>query len=171
LIALNDFLSHLLMVLGKELQLQTELLQAAEEKKDLLLKNHIEELVPLLEREMDLVTQVRDTEKQLSDVWKNMVEQCNLEPGELALSRIIELSPPDLALKFSEIQIELKRVLKTLQEINLQNAILINDTLHYIDVVFSLLMGEEKNKFYSPLGKEEEKSARESKGILINGII
>ncbi|MDI3543390.1 MAG: FlgN protein, partial [Candidatus Atribacteria bacterium] len=153
MIALNEFLSHLSIVLEKELYLQTELWKVAKEKRDLLLQNQIEELVPILEKEMDLVTQVRDTEKQLSDVWANMVEQCNLEPGELTLNRIIELSPPDLALKFREVQEELKKVIKALQEVNSQNATLIDDTLHYIDVVFSLLLGGEKNSFYSPRGK------------------
>jgi len=85
LITLNDFLSHLLTILEKELRLQTELWQVAEEKRDLLLKNQLEELVFLLEKEMNLVIQVRDTEKQLTDVWENMVERCNLEPGELNL--------------------------------------------------------------------------------------
>ena len=33
---------------------------------------------------MNLVIQVRDTEKQLTDVWENMVERCDLEPGELS---------------------------------------------------------------------------------------
>ncbi len=169
MIALNDFLSHLLAILEKELRLQTELWQVAEEKRDLLLKNQLEELVFLLEKEMNLVIQVRDTEKQLTDVWENMVERCNLEPGELNLGRIIELSPPDLALKFGEVQRELKRVVRALREVNSQNAILIDDTLRYIDVVFSLLMGEGENSFYSPRGKE--KPAKESKGILINGVI
>lgn len=169
MIALNDFLSHLLVIWERELQLQTELWKVAEEKRHLLLQNQIEELVPTLEKEMDLVIHVRDTEKQLSDVWKNMVEQCNLEPGELALSRIIELSPPELALKFREVQEELKKVIKALQEVNSQNATLINDTLHYIDVAFSLLLGGGRGNFYSPRGKQESK--RDSKGILINGVI
>jgi hypothetical protein len=94
-----------------------------------------------------------------------MVEQCNLEPGELTLNRIIGLSPPDLALKFREVQEELKRVIKAYKKLNSQNATLIDDTLHYIDVVF-LYYGRGKNSFYSPRGKQESK--RDSKGILIN---
>ncbi len=169
MIALNDFLSRVLVILENELHLQNELCQVAEEKRDLLLKNQLEDLVPLLEKEMNLVTQIRDVEKQLTDVWENIIEQYQLESGKLSLSRVIELSPPDLALKFKEIQEEFKKVVKTLQEVNLQNATLINDTLHYIDAVFALLLGEEKNNFYSSRGKE--KSTKGNKGILINGVI
>uniref|UniRef100_A0A7V3YMC7 Flagellar protein FlgN n=1 Tax=Candidatus Caldatribacterium californiense TaxID=1454726 RepID=A0A7V3YMC7_9BACT len=171
----REYFLHLLEGFKRELGLQERLLEIARKKQALLLKNDIEALVPLLEEEGELVFQTCAVERRLGNIWEEMKRRFFPEEQEMSLSRVFELADADLQEEFRALQGELNRVVRELQELNRQNALLIEDVLNYIDVVFSLLLREverqeQKNSpcYGPPRGEEYRGGVR---GILIDGVV
>lgn len=171
----REYFLHLLEGFKRELVLQERLLEIARKKQEILLKNDIEALVPLLEEEGELVFQTCAVERRLGKIWEEMKRQFFPKEQEMSLSRVFELADADLQGEFLLLREELSRVVRELQELNRQNALLIEDVLNYIDVVFSLLLREverqeQKNSpCYGP--PRGERSRGGVRGILIDGVV
>ncbi|MDK2896846.1 MAG: FlgN protein [Candidatus Atribacteria bacterium] len=158
---LADFTKLLVEFLEKELEIEEQLLSLAQAKKDFLLENKMEALVPLLEEEIELATKSHHLQSQIGNLWQRMKMRFQLPETEMRISYIISLSSPEVGSRLRELQLQLSRVTKELKQINLQNEMLIRDTLNYIDAVFSLLVKTEDGSSF----------ARGKSGILIDGKI
>ncbi|MCS7242477.1 flagellar protein FlgN [Candidatus Caldatribacterium sp.] len=167
----REYFAYLLEGLKRELELQQELLDIARKKQGLLVTNNIEALVPLLEREEDLVFQTCSMEKRLKNIWKELTERFFPNAGEMHLSKIIELADMDMREEFRRLQESLTAVVEELRELNRRNAILIEDILNYISVVFSLLLREAERQ-ESPYGVFRKGLPEGSiRGVLIDGVV
>lgn len=167
----REYFVYLLEGFRRELSLQRELLDIARKKQGLLVTNNIEALVPLLEREEDLVFQVCSVERRLKNVWKELVERFFPDAGDMSLSKVIELADEDLREDFRKVQGELTVVVRELRELNSRNAVLIEDILNYINVVFSLLLRETERQ-ENPYGALRRGGHEGSiRGVLIDGVV
>lgn len=167
----REYFIYLLEGFKRELELQRELLDIAQKKQNLLVKNDIEALVPLLEQEENLVFRTCSVEKRLKNVWKELSERFFPDAGDMSLSKIIELVGDDMREEFQKIQEELARVVQELRELNHQNAMLIEDILNYIGVVFSLLLREVEHQ-ENPYGAFcRDFPAGNVRGVLIDGVV
>ncbi|MEN3202540.1 MAG: flagellar protein FlgN [Atribacterota bacterium] len=167
----REYFIYLLEGFKRELELQRELLDAARKKQDLLLKNDIEALVPLLEQEENLVFRTCSVEKRLKNIWKELSERFFPDAGDMSLSKIIELASDDIRGEFQKVQEELTKVVQELRELNHQNAILIEDILNYISVVFSLLLREVERQ-ENPYGTFcRDFPGGNTRGVLIDGVV
>ncbi len=167
---MEEFLNFFLSLLEKELRLQKELLELARQKKKFLLQNRMEELVGILEKEGELVCQAREVETKMKRVWKEAVHQLGLEPEEFSISRLVKLSDQGRGKKFLDLQSDLQKTLWELRELNEQNALIIRDTLNYIEIMFSILFRhfDTQGKSYGPFGQVSNGG---SCGIIINGVV
>lgn len=167
----REYFAYLLEGFKRELELQRELLDIARKKENLLVTNNIEALVPLLEQEEDLVFQTCSVEKRLKNIWTELTERFFPDAGDMSLSKVIELADEDLREDFQKVREELTMVVRELRELNRRNAILIEDILNYISVVFSLLLREterQENPYGSLRRGWYEGSVR---GVLIDGVV
>lgn len=167
----REYFTYLLEGFRRELELQRELLDIARKKRDLLLANDIEALVPLLEREEDLVFQVCGVERRLQHVWGELQKTYFPDAGDLSFSILLDLVDEDLKEEFRTLREELTVVTRELRELNRQNALLIEDILNYIGVVFSLLLRETERQEnpYGPLrGNSPGWGVR---GVLVDGVV
>ncbi|MGQ9472934.1 MAG: flagellar protein FlgN [Candidatus Caldatribacteriaceae bacterium] len=171
MIQIEDVLNFLFALLEKELQLQKSLLECARQKKQYLLKNRMEELSELLEKEGELVFQAKETETKIRRIWVDVALQMGLESKNFSISYLASLAGEEKGKKFLALQEELKEILKEIHKVNQENAIIIRDTLDYIEVMFSIVLREfEKweQQNYSPFRCNLSGG---SYGILINGVI
>lgn len=170
MIQMEDVLNFLFALLEKELQLQKELLECVQQKKRCLLHNRMEELTEILEREGELVFQAKEVEIKIRRIWSEMAPQVGLESKDLNISYLASLVGEEKGKRFLALQEELKKTLGEIHKVNQENAIIIRDTLDYIEVMFSIVLREfEKRKQnYDRFGCNPN---RESCGILINGVM
>lgn len=167
----REYFVYLLEGFKRELTLQEELLDIARKKQDLLVANNIEALVPLLEREEDLVFQTCSTEKRLKNIWRELTERFFPDAGDMCLSKVIELADGDMQEEFRKVQEALTKVVQELRELNRRNAMLIEDILNYIGVVFSLLLRETERQ-ENPYGTFRRGLYEGSiRGVLIDGVV
>ena len=165
----EDRLDFLYNLFEKELQLQSKLLDYAREKKRCLLGNDMEKLSEILEEEGEIVFQAKETEAKIKRSWKEIVLQMGLEGEELSVSRLAVLAGEGRGERFLLIQQRLRDTLTELRRVNEENAIIIRDTLNYIEVLFSIILREfDKNErscgyFGSGVGQ--------SCGIIIDGVM
>lgn len=167
----ENFLTFLLTLLEKEAQLQREILRCAREKRQCLLKNRMDELSDLLEWEGELVFQAKEVEVKIKRVWKEVAPQVGLDPGNLNISRLVSLAGETQGEKFLAVQQELKEVVAELQRVNQENAIIIRDTLNYIEVMFSIILREfdrREQGYYGRFGSGFENGPC---GLIINGVV
>jgi|YNPBryunderm2012_1023409.scaffolds.fasta_scaffold00793_2 hypothetical protein len=165
----EDRLDFLYNLFEKELQLQSKLLDYAREKKRCLLGNDMEKLSEILEEEGEIVFQAKETEAKIKRSWKEIVLQMGLEGEELSVSRLAVLAGEGRGERFLLIQQRLRDTLTELRRVNEENAIIIRDTLNYIEVLFSIILREfDKNErscgyFGSGWGR--------TCGIIIDGVM
>lgn len=169
MIGVEDRLGFLLSLFEKELQLQKQLLHWAKEKKQCFLKNDLEKLPNILDEEGELVFQAKETEVKIKRAWKEIALQLDLKEEELNISRLVSLTDEERGEKFREVQEALKETVAELRRVNEENAIIIQDTLNYIEVMFSIIFREfdKKERTYAPFGSGFGRTC----GIIIDGVM
>ncbi len=101
-----------------------------------------------------------------------MVENFSLGDNEFTLSRLGELAEEREKEKILFSKEELSSIAKELEETNQQNNVLIKEALDYVDIVFSLLVGETgEDEGYTSLKSGKKKNAHSRSGILIDGTV
>ncbi|MEN3185717.1 MAG: flagellar export chaperone FlgN [Atribacterota bacterium] len=166
----ENFLAFLLTLLEKETQFQKEILRCAWKKRQCLLKNRMEELSELLEREGELVFQAKEVERKIERLWKERAPLLGFNSEKLNISDLATLVGGEEGEKFLAVQQELKEVVMELQRVNHENAMIIRDTLNYIEVMFSIILREfdRKEQSYGWFGTGFENGPR---GLIINGVV
>lgn len=164
----GDRVSFLLNLLEKEVQLQKGILRCAQEKKQCLLRNRVEDLSRLLEQEGELVFQAKEIEMKIKRVWREIAPQVGLDPEKLSIPGLAPLVGEERGKRFLALREELQETLVELQKVNQENAIIIRDTLNYIEVMFSIILREfdRKERSYGQFGFEQGPC-----GIIINGVV
>ncbi|MCX7667311.1 MAG: flagellar protein FlgN [Atribacterota bacterium] len=166
----GDFLAFLLTLLEKEVQFQREILRCAREKRQCLLKNRMNELGDLLEQEGELVFQAKEIEVKIKRIWREIAPQMGLDPENLNISCLSALAGGEQGKRFLAVQQELREIVTELQRVNQENAMIIRDTLNYIEVMFSIILREfdRKEQSYGRFGSGFENGPC---GLIINGVV
>ncbi|HSV31410.1 MAG TPA: flagellar export chaperone FlgN [Atribacteraceae bacterium] len=171
---LSDYLDFLLDLIGKEIEVQECILQIAGEKRRVLRENHIEELLCYLRQEETLLLQAQDLEREMNQVWKKMCNEHSLNLPVFRLADLIDLADDEQAQLLSKTKEHLSTVVRDLEVINRQNALLIKEALEYINIVFSLLVEGPPEKSgalgYAPPGGKEG-PGKNINGLFIDGTV
>ena len=166
----GDLVGFLLNLLEKEVQLQKGVLRCAQEKKQCLLKNRVEDLSKLLEQEGGLVFQAKEVEMKIKRVWREVAPQIGLDSEKLSIASLAPLVGEERGKRFLVLRQELQETLAELQRVNQENAIIIRDTLNCIEIMFSTILREfdRRERSYGQFGFGFEQGPC---GIIINGVV
>jgi len=128
-------MEELVASLEEEGTLYEKLIPIAEQKKQVIVNNDLEELRLLTEQENSMIDRITALEGKRLEVVKNIGVVLNKDPNELDLKTIISLlgKQPEEQKQLGRIHDKLKETVGRLQEINFQNKQLIEESLEMIE--------------------------------------
>ena len=136
-----SLIEELIMILGDEEKLYSELIPVAEKKTQTIVDNDLRSLNSITEEEQVFVGQISKLEKKRQEVIRNIGIVMNKKESELDFVTIIGLlsGQPKEQEELSRLHDRLKRTVEMLSMINERNQMLIKQSLEMIDFDMNLL--------------------------------
>lgn len=130
-----SLIEELIQTLNEEDAIYTDLIPLAEEKTKVIIKNDLDNLQKITDKEQEIVDRLTALEHKRMDVIKNIGIVINRDPETLTLRAITEIlkKQPKEQEQLAAINDHLKKTVQTLVEINNQNKSLINESLEMIE--------------------------------------
>lgn len=130
-----SLMEELIRTLEEETEIYHELIPVSEEKTRVIIKNDLETLSKITDKEQTYVNRIATLERKRSEVIVNIGTVLNRNPGSLTLKKIILLldKQPVEQRKLEELHDDLHRTVHRLVDINQQNKRLIEESLEIID--------------------------------------
>lgn len=130
-----SLIEELIQTLNEEDAIYTDLIPIAEEKTQIIIKNDLEQLQRITEKEQEIVDKLTALEHKRMDVIKNIGVVINKDPETLTLRAITEIlkKQPKEQQELARINDHLKKTVHMLVEINNHNKSLINESLEIIE--------------------------------------
>ena len=136
-----SLIEELIMVLGDEEKIYSEIIPIAEKKTQIIVNNDLQSLNSITEEEQELLGKISKLEKKRQEVIGNIVIVMNKKESELNFITIIELlngqekEQEDLR----KLHDKLKRTIDILSTLNERNQMLIKQSLEMIDFDINLM--------------------------------
>lgn len=132
---LASLIDELLETLNEEKEIYEELAPISERKTQVLIKEDLEELKEITDKEQFLVDKVSIVDRKREKVIKNISVVLNKDPKELDLATLgnILCKQPDERKKLDQIHDSLKKIMSRLVIANEQNKELIENSLGMIE--------------------------------------
>lgn len=136
-----SLIEELIMILGDEEKLYSELIPVAEKKTQTIVDNDLRSLNSITEEEQVFVGQISKLEKKRQEVIRNIGIVMNKKESELDFVTIIGLlsGQPKEQEELSRLHDRLKRTVEMLSMINERNQMLIKQSLEMIDFDINLM--------------------------------
>ena len=130
-----SLIEELIQTLNEEDAIYTDLIPLAEEKTKVIIKNDLDNLQKITDKEQEIVDRLTALEHKRMDVIKNIGIVINRDPETLTLRAITEIlkKQPKEQEQLAAINDHLKKTVQTLVEINNLNKSLINESLEMIE--------------------------------------
>jgi len=136
-----SLIEELIMVLGDEEKIYSEIIPIAEKKTQIIVNNDLQSLNSITEEEQELLGKISKLEKKRQEVIRNIGIVMNKKESELNFVTIIELlngqekEQEDLR----KLHDKLKRTIDILSTLNERNQMLIKQSLEMIDFDINLM--------------------------------
>jgi len=136
-----SLIEELIMVLGDEEKIYSEIIPVAEKKTQIIVNNDLQSLNSITEEEQELLGKISKLEKKRQEVIRNIGIVMNKKESELNFVTIIELlngqekEQEDLR----KLHDKLKRTIDILSTLNERNQMLIKQSLEMIDFDINLM--------------------------------
>ncbi len=129
-----SLIEELIVTLEQECEIYKDLLPAAREKTQIIVKNDIKTLQEITEKEQILADRINALEKKREEVIKNIGVVVSRDPKSINIRTVIQMmeNQPAEKNKLIEIHDTLKRTIQNLTEINNHNKSLIEQSLEMI---------------------------------------
>ena len=136
-----SLIEELIMVLGEEERIYSEIIPLAEKKTRIIVKNDLQSLTSITEEEQALVSRISKLEKKRQEVIRNIGVVMNKKESELNFLSIINLirGQEREQQELRVIQDKLKSTISLLAMLNERNQMLIKQSLEMIDFDMNLL--------------------------------
>lgn len=145
----------LLCILEKEAQLYSEFLELSRQKTEVIINGDVKELENITKREQALIDNVGELEETREQVVSEIACAIGAETSSLTISTIIDSLDKLWAEKLKKARNSILYTIDEIRQINLQNKILIDTSLEYIDFSLNLMSSaSSKGVKYSKDGKE-----------------
>jgi len=143
-------MKQMIEILKKQLEIYKEILKISEDKTDIIVKDKVEELKPMVEREETLVEGYIKLEKERLGIIKGFAES----KGITKMLRINDLCEyfPDDADEMQRLKNEILEVTKKIKVKNAVNQELVQNSLDFLNFSIGILAGT--NTGTSTYGKE-----------------
>ncbi|MCR5153437.1 MAG: flagellar protein FlgN [Lachnospiraceae bacterium] len=135
-----SLIEELISTLSEEKAIYEELVPVARRKTQAIVDNNLDDVRNITEEEQEYVTRVQALEQKRLTVMKNIGLVMNRK-GTLKVSDVTEMldKQPEQKKALTEIQMDLKKVLNELGEVNGHNKVLIEQSLEMISFNMNLL--------------------------------
>ncbi len=146
-------------ILKKQLELYKEILKISEDKTDIIVKDKVDELKPMVDREETLVQEYIGLEKQRIGIIKAFAESKGITKL-LRIDDLCEYFPAD-ADEMQKLKQEILEVTKNIKVKNAVNEELVKNSLDYLNFSIGLISGTNRGTgTYGKGGNSLEGEAR-----------
>ena len=136
-----SLIEELIMVLGDEEKIYSEIIPIAEKKTQIIVNNDLQSLNSITEEEQGLLGKISKLEKKRQEVIRNIGIVMNKKESELNFVTIIELlnGQEKEQEELRKLHDKLKRTIDILSTLNERNQMLIKQSLEMIDFDINLM--------------------------------
>ena len=136
-----SLIEELIMVLGDEEKIYSEIIPVAEKKTQISVNNDLQSLNSITEEEQELLGKISKLEKKRQEVIRNIGIVMNKKESELNFVTIIELlnGQEKEQEELRKLHDKLKRTIDVLSTLNERNQMLIKQSLEMIDFDINLM--------------------------------
>ena len=136
-----SLIEELIMVLGDEEKIYSEIIPVAEKKTQIIVNNDLQSLNSITEEEQALVSKISKLEKKRQEVIRNIGIVMNKKESELNFVTIIDLlnGQEKEQEELRRLHDKLKRTVEALSLINERNQMLIKQSIEMIDFDINLI--------------------------------
>lgn len=136
-----SLIEELIMVLGNEEKIYSEIIPIAEKKTQIIVNNDLQSLNSITEEEQELLGKISKLEKKRQEVIRNIGIVMNKKESELNFVTIIELlnGQEKEQEELRKLHDKLKRTIDILSTLNERNQMLIKQSLEMIDFDINLM--------------------------------
>ncbi|ESL01589.1 hypothetical protein GCWU000282_03150 [Catonella morbi ATCC 51271] len=136
-----SLIEELIMVLGDEEKIYSEIIPIAEKKTQIIVNNDLQSLNSITEEEQELLGKISKLEKKRQEVIRNIGIVMNKKESELNFVTIIELldGQEKEQEELRKLHDKLKRTIDVLSTLNERNQMLIKQSLEMIDFDINLM--------------------------------
>jgi len=136
-----SLIEELIMVLGDEEKIYSEIIPVAEKKTQIIVNNDLQSLTGITEEEQELVGKISKLERKRQEVIRNIGIVMNKKESELNFITIIELlnGQEKEQEELRRLHDKLKATIEMLAVLNERNQLLIKQSLEMIDFDINLL--------------------------------
>ena len=136
-----SLIEELIMVLGDEEKIYSEIIPVAEKKTQIIVNNDLQSLNSITEEEQELLGKISKLEKKRQEVIRNIGIVMNRKESELNFVTIIELlnGQEKEQEELRKLHDKLKRTIDVLSTLNERNQMLIKQSLEMIDFDINLM--------------------------------
>ena len=136
-----SLIEELIMVLGDEEKIYSEIILVAEKKTQIIVNNDLQSLNSITEEEQALVSKISKLEKKRQEVIRNIGIVMNKKESELNFVTIIDLlnGQEKEQEELRRLHDKLKRTVEALSLINERNQMLIKQSIEMIDFDINLI--------------------------------
>ena len=136
-----SLIEELIMVLGDEEKIYSEIIPIAEKKTQIIVNNDLQSLNSITEEEQELLGKISKLEKKRQEVIRNIGIVMNKKESELNFVTIIELldGQEKEQEELRKLHDKIKRTIDVLSTLNERNQMLIKQSLEMIDFDINLM--------------------------------
>ena len=139
-----SLIEELIETLTQEEALYVELLPIAEQKTKIIIENNLEELQRITTMEQEFVDKIAVLENQRLKTISNIGIVMSQDPNTLTLTSLSAMlkNQPEEQAALNRLHDSLKKILELIKEINLQNKVLIEQSLEMIEFNMNVMQSE-----------------------------
>lgn len=151
---------ELLLVMTQIMELLNGLIICAKEKEALLTSQDVEGLIPLREKEEQLIAELGNREDERSEIAQKLASVVGVESLMPQLDQLIEkISDSSCKARLSSAKEIMAEKIKLLSLLNAKNSELLKYQINYTDYMINLLLvPRSKSVFYNVQGSRNEES-------------
>lgn len=151
-------------VLSQMTELYEELLQLSLKKRDIIIRNKVIELSSITKQESSIIELINDLEqKRITAVCDCMTARsCQPDPNIKLSDLVMLVKNPEEKIQLLEIQKGLVSKLEQLNEMNLANKLLVDESLDFIDYTMDLLLDSSEQDLIYMNPSQQQGKARNS---------
>jgi len=137
----NNIVENLITVLRYEYRTYSEILKIAESKTDSLVKNDVEAIAAISEKERKMAEQTNKLNQAREQILKSLAERLNEDYKTITIAKLSKLLKEPYKNQLEEIQKDMSDLLAKITARNEINKKLIENAIKYLDFNIQLLAG------------------------------
>lgn len=136
----GELIKRLIEILNIEYDYLNELNHLVLEKKEAIIKNNIEKITELLERDREIIAEINLQEKERLEIFYRLEELYKLNKGDLTFSELKNVFPDLWERELFEIREKLLKIIEDIHKGNEKNRVLISEAVKINDFSLALLL-------------------------------